>query len=54
MSTKENKWLQLYEFIRCNHKWFTRKLEKPKPCPKCKNPWDKPSRMALRKTNQVK
>lgn len=53
MSTKGSKWLQVYECIRCNHKWVPRKLEKPKRCPKCKNPWDKPSRMVLRELTKL-
>ncbi len=42
MSTRQSKWLQVYECIRCEHQWVPRKLTKPKRCPKCKNPWDKP------------
>jgi predicted Zn-ribbon and HTH transcriptional regulator len=34
--------LPQFECKRCGHKWYPRKPEKPRVCPKCKSPyWDK-------------
>lgn len=38
--------LQFLKCIRCLHKWFPRRQNLPKVCPKCKSPyWNKKRRV---------